>query len=110
MNECEPNRAADLNMLFESVSQLEARLPLQSMLVSIPYENTLGGFEMFNSGITDLAPALSGWYGAPGITVSSPTVQCACDTTKCFPNGGIPYEGVDNYGESTMEVETPGHH
>ena len=35
------------------VKQLEARLPLQDTLVQVPYENTLGGFEMFNVGITD---------------------------------------------------------
>ena len=35
------------------------------MQVQVPYENTLGGFEMFNTGITDLAPQLRGWYGGP---------------------------------------------
>lgn len=45
---------------------LAARLPLQDMKFPVPYENTLGGFEFFNSGITDLAPQLRGWYGAAG--------------------------------------------
>ena len=31
------------------MEQLEARLPLQSTMVQIPYENTLGGFAMFNT-------------------------------------------------------------
>ncbi len=37
---------------------------LQTLRTLVPYENTLGGFEMFNTGVTDLAPELIGWYGA----------------------------------------------
>jgi hypothetical protein len=41
----------------------------------------LGGFEMFNSGVTDLGPSLSGWYGAPGILIPKPAdgaAECDC--------------------------------
>jgi hypothetical protein len=62
--------------LQNKAQQLEARLPLQSTMVQVPYENTLGGFAMFNTGITDLAPELYGWYGAPGINTN--------DTTSLF--------------------------
>jgi hypothetical protein len=55
------------------VDQLERRLPLQTLAAQIPYENTCGGFELFNTGITDLAPELVGWYGAPGIDPDGPT-------------------------------------
>jgi hypothetical protein len=57
-------RDGDLYRLLERAKQIETRLPLQSTVVQIPYENTLGGFAMFNTGITDLAPELTGWYGA----------------------------------------------
>jgi hypothetical protein len=66
-------RDGELERLLTRVKQLEARLPLQSTKVQIPYENTLGGFAMFNTGITDLAPELYGWYGAPGINIDSDT-------------------------------------
>src|SRR5262249_23320050 len=60
-------RDGDLMRLMRRAEQLAARLPLQTMQVQVPYENTLGGFAMFSSGITDLAPELYGWYGEPGI-------------------------------------------
>jgi hypothetical protein len=66
-------REGDLQRLVEKAKQLETRLPLQSTMVQIPYENTLGGFSMFNTGVTDLAPELSGWYGAEAIDPSNPT-------------------------------------
>ncbi len=66
-------RAGDLERLFQKAKQLETRLPLQSTKVQIPYENTLGGFAMFNTGITDLAPELLGWYGSPSINPKEPT-------------------------------------
>ncbi len=56
----------ELNRLQAKAKMLSARLPLQDMKFPVPYENTLGGFEFFNSGITDLSPQLRGWYGAPG--------------------------------------------
>ena len=60
-------RDGDLPRLLKVVDQLERKLPLQTLQAQIPYENTAGGFELFNSGVTDLAPELLGWYGAPGI-------------------------------------------
>jgi hypothetical protein len=66
-------REGDLERLMRRSEQLEARLPLQSMSVQVPYENTLGGFAMFSTGVTDLAPELLGWYGAPAINLDAPT-------------------------------------
>ncbi len=66
-------RAEDMNQLTRTVEQLERRLPLQTSYVQIPYENTLGGFEFFNTGVTDLAPELKGFYGEPGIDTSKDT-------------------------------------
>jgi hypothetical protein len=66
-------RDGELDRLFRRSQQLESRLPLQSTAVQVPYENTLGGFAMFNSGVTDLAPELLGWYGTPAINLDAPT-------------------------------------
>ena len=59
--------------LLRIADQLRQRLPLQSLQAMIPQENTAGGFELFNAGITDLAPELLGWYGAPGIDPAGST-------------------------------------
>lgn len=63
----------DLALLLKRAKQLASRRPLQGTTVQIPYENTLGGFGMFNTGVTDLAPELSGWYGSPSINPIVPT-------------------------------------
>lgn len=67
-------RDGEAERLMYRVRQLSEMLPLQSMMTQVPIENTLGGFEMFNNGVTDLAPELIGWYGAPGINPNEPTV------------------------------------
>jgi hypothetical protein len=59
--------AADLAHLLRRVDQLDRALPLQTLAARIPLENTAGGFELFDAGITDIAPELAGWYGPPGI-------------------------------------------
>ena len=66
-------RDGDWVRLTEKGRQLQTRLPLQSTRVQIPYENTLGGFGMFNTGVTDLAPELIGWYGTSSINPSQAT-------------------------------------
>lgn len=60
-------RDGDIALLINRLEQLSARLPYSQQRVNVPYENTSGGFELFNTGITDLGPELHGWYGAPGI-------------------------------------------
>lgn len=65
---CDLYRDGEVDRLLRRVRQLDRELPLQTMVAQVPHENTLGGFEMFNRGITDLAPELIGWYGAPGIS------------------------------------------
>ena len=66
-------RNEELDRLAGKAKQLETRLPLQSSMVQIPYENTLGGFGMFNTGVTDLTPELIGWYGTPSINPNAAT-------------------------------------
>ncbi len=66
-------RPGEFARLMRRVDQLDRRLPLQTLQAHIPQENTCGGFELFNTGITDLAPELVGWYGAPGIDPDATT-------------------------------------
>lgn len=82
-------REGEIDRLMKRVQQLDHELPLQTQRALVPYENTLGGFEMFNTGVTDLAPQLIGWYGAPGIDLDPTACGCyegctlgsgACDT------------------------------
>lgn len=70
-------REGELRRLFKRIDQLDRELPLQTQRALVPYENTLGGFEMFNTGVTDLAPELIGFYGAPGINTTK-NFQCGC--------------------------------
>jgi hypothetical protein len=72
-------RKGELERLFKRVDQLDRELPLQTERALVPYENTLGGFEMFNTGVTNLAPELYGWYGAPGVLVDCD----ASDASEC---------------------------
>jgi hypothetical protein len=66
-------RGGEVARLLRRVDQLDRELPLQTMLTQIPYENTSGGFELFNTGVTDLAPELVGWYGGPGVDPTAVT-------------------------------------
>jgi hypothetical protein len=66
-------RPGEIDRLLKRVDQLDRELPLQTMQVQIPFEATAGGFELFNHGITDLAPELVGFYGEPGINRNSVT-------------------------------------
>ena len=66
-------RDGEVARLMRRVEQLDRELPLQTLEARIPAENTCGGFELFNTGVTDLAPELIGWYGAPGIDLDGTT-------------------------------------
>lgn len=63
----------DAALMARKVDQIAEKLPLQTLVARVPYENTAGGFELFQTGITDLAPELIGWYGAPGIDPAGTT-------------------------------------
>ena len=72
-HEQELYRDGEVDRLLKRVSQLEKRLPLQTVHSRVPNENTFGGFEMFSSGTTDLAPELFGFYGEPGVNPAGET-------------------------------------
>ncbi len=56
------------------IEQLSRRLPMQTVHARVPNENTMGGFEMFSSGVTDMAPELIGFYGEPGVNPKEDTI------------------------------------
>jgi hypothetical protein len=60
-------RPGEVERMVKRGQQISRQLPLNTLYAQVPYENTLGGFEMFASGVTDLAPELVGFYGAPGV-------------------------------------------
>jgi hypothetical protein len=60
-------RPGEVERMVKRAQQISRQLPLNTLYSQVPYENTLGGFEMFASGVADLAPELVGFYGAPGV-------------------------------------------
>jgi hypothetical protein len=68
-------RSNETHRLTRAVDQLEQRLPLQTVFAQMPFENSLGGFEFFNSGVPDLAPELNGFYGEPGVLIGDGKVS-----------------------------------
>ena len=91
-------RGGDVQLLMQRVHQLDRELPLQTMVAQVPIENTLGGFEMFSNGVTDLAPDLYGWYGGPGV-LEKPITSAACPpapTAALTGLGSVPVQELPN--------------
>lgn len=70
VNDAHLYRDGEVFRLCKAVERLDDRLPLQTHNVTVPWENDLGGFEVFQSGTQVLEPELHGWYGAPGVVVA----------------------------------------
>jgi hypothetical protein len=70
--ECAQYRAEDLERLQTRVNQLEAMLAMQTRRVNVPYENSLGGFELFTQGTTALVPEVTGFEGVDSIEQDKP--------------------------------------
>lgn len=66
-------RPGDVMRVMRAVDQLESRLPLQDTLVQVPYENDLGGYQLFALGTRNLGPEVIGYYGAPGVNTEGDT-------------------------------------
>ncbi len=65
---CGRYRAGDLERLASRLDQVEAMLPLQTQTVSVPYESTAAGFQLFTPGSQSLVPELIGFEGCDFIT------------------------------------------
>jgi hypothetical protein len=105
-------RDGERERLLHRADQLAARLPLQTMSVQVPYENTLGGFAMFSTGVTDLAPELLGWYGTPAINLDAPTTlfligdHFSVHRTRVIA-GGQEVSGTEMLSRQVMKVTIP---
>jgi hypothetical protein len=66
-------RPEDIKGLRVKLEQLKKMLPVQSYEVNVPYENTLGGFDLFVPGTTALVPILAGYDGVDQVTPGNPT-------------------------------------
>ena len=71
--QCPTDQESTMVAVMKRLRQLLRMAPLQTIYARVPNENNFGGFEMFSSGITDLAPELLDWFGAPGIDPSAST-------------------------------------
>ncbi len=98
-------RDGDLQRLLVKAQQLEARLPLQTMQVQVPFENTLGGFAMFNTGVTDLAPELYGWYGASQVRLADKTAIFLVGNHFSVHQTRVVAGGLDVPSDSAADME-----
>ncbi|MCA9117970.1 MAG: hypothetical protein KDA79_23020, partial [Planctomycetaceae bacterium] len=71
--EADRYRIGEMERMLARVKQLSRKMPLQTLYSQVPNENTLGGFEMFSSGVTDLSPELIDYYGEPGVVPGGET-------------------------------------
>ena len=60
-------RKGDIQRLTTRVNQLEKMLPMQTQEIALPYENTIGGFQLFQQGTTALVPQLDAFEGVDTI-------------------------------------------
>lgn len=106
-------RDGDFTRLLKKADQLAVRLPMQTAQALVPFENTLGGFQMFSTGVTDLTPELIGWYGAPGIDRDRPTTlflvgdHYNVKQTRVIA-GGLEVGNVELLSRQVMKVTIPG--
>lgn len=70
--QCNCYRAEDLERLSIRIDQLESLLPMQTRRTQVPYENTLGGFQLFSQGTLALVPELTGFQGVEFVEEGKP--------------------------------------
>ncbi|HKM55500.1 MAG TPA: hypothetical protein VJY33_19000, partial [Isosphaeraceae bacterium] len=58
-------RPEEVELLSDRISQLEDFLPVKSHSITLPFEGSLLGSEIFSSNAAGLAPRLLAWYGEP---------------------------------------------
>jgi hypothetical protein len=91
-------RDGEVMRLARRLDQLSAELPLQSLQVQLPAEKgRTGGFELFNTNVTDLRPRLAGFYGEPGVSDQRTTKIFLVGDNLSAPDvqiiaGGLPIE------------------
>ncbi|VTR98287.1 hypothetical protein [Tuwongella immobilis] len=112
VSDADQYRAGDLARLLNRAEQLSSRLPMQSVTQQVPIDSNLGGFELFVSGTTDLAPELYGWYGAPGIRLDRDTELFLVGkhfsvTQSRILVGNQPIKSLDMISRQVMKITVP---
>jgi hypothetical protein len=84
--DAEKYRPDDIRHLHVKLQQVEKMLPMQTYQVNVPYENTLGGFDLFVPGTTALVPILIG-YDAVDQVPQCVITDATCSQTAFFLYG-----------------------
>lgn len=68
---CDPRdtRPGDVERVLAKIDRVEQMLPMQTEAVSVPFENSQGGFDLFTPGLSSLVPEL---FGYDGIDLAEP--------------------------------------
>ena len=107
-------RLDDLNRIATRIDQLERMLPLQTHVLSLPYDHTLGGFELFTQGAMSLIPELVGYEGIEGVDPSRVTdlllvgKHLSLSGTRVIVSGvSVPEEYIDFISRRALRVRLP---
>jgi hypothetical protein len=107
-------RPDDVTRLATRIDQLERMLPLQTHVLGLPYDHTLGGFELFTQGAMSLVPELVGYEGVEGIDPSRPTdllilgKHLSLSGTRVIVSGvSVPEEVIDFISRHALRVHLP---
>jgi hypothetical protein len=65
-------RPGDLRNLDAKINNLDAMLPMQTRVVSLPFENQATGFELFSEGESAMVPELAGFEGVDTVSNGAP--------------------------------------
>ena len=107
-------RMDDLNRVATRIDQLERMLPLQTHVLDLPYDHTLGGFELFTQGAMSLIPELVGYEGIEGVDPSRVTdlllvgKHLSLSGTRVIVSGvSVPEEYIDFISRRALRVRLP---
>jgi hypothetical protein len=107
-------RPEDVQHLATRLKRLEQMLPVQSIKVPVPYENALGGFELFGQGNAALVPKLIGFEGVDEIEEGQPAdvvlygKSISILETKVVAGGRLmPESGFDILSRQVIHIQIP---
>jgi hypothetical protein len=103
-------RAADLRVLQSKMAQLDTMLPMQSLVVQLPFENSAAGFDLFLQGSAALVPVLTGFSGVDVITLPAAPAAGATGgagaTTGMSATGGNTATTTSTTSPATFSIQT----
>ena len=112
-------RLGDLRNLEAKIKNLDAMLPLQTRVVSLPFENQATGFELFSEGESAMVPELAGFEGVDTVPTDKQVslfifgryfsiheTRVIVSGLPLTPSGPTTTQG--NTSQSTTQTSTPG--